>query len=56
VLPRRLFAYVASVIETSDSKPAMAAFSARVAYEMPSYNWAKFFAPICRATGFPLKK
>ncbi len=38
MLPRRLFAYVAIVTETSASKPTMAAFSARVAYKMPSYN------------------
>ena len=37
-LPRRLVAQAASATATSASKPTMAAFSARVAYKMPSYN------------------
>ena len=37
-LPRRLITHTAGATETSANKPILAAFSAGVAYKMPSYN------------------
>jgi hypothetical protein len=56
LLPRWLFTYVASAIENRASKPAIAAFSARVAYKMPSYNKGEFFASICRGNVFSFEE